>query len=225
MNAERALPLAPDEFLSELDAQLQAALARIGEAAKAPPAAEVGIRELLLVALKNEIEASEEAAMWLVGERDAELKLGLARQCGDEAKHYRLVERRLIELGHDLTGHDPLSRGHSPMFRWLKSLESPAERIAAGPYAREGLAVVRNQVFVEYCEAKGDHDTARLYREVIGPDELFHHELGRRMLRRYAVTSEDQERARRAAARTLQLADEIQETARMKQGISSAPGC
>jgi hypothetical protein len=225
MNAERALPLPPDEFLSELDAQLQAALARIGEAAKAPPAAEVGIRELLLVALKNEIEASEEAAMWLVGERDAELKLGLARQCGDEAKHYRLVERRLIELGHDLTGHDPLSRGHSPMFRWLKSLESPAERIAAGPYAREGLAVVRNQVFVEYCEAKGDHDTARLYREVIGPDELFHHELGRRMLRRYAVTSEDQERARRAAARTLQLADEIQETARMKQGISSAPGC
>src|SRR5262245_26173943 len=134
MTVDRALPLGPDEFIAELDAQLQAALARIGEAAKAPPSAEVGIRELLLIALKNEIEASEEAAMWPVGERDPELKLGLARQCGDEARHYRLIERRLHELGHDLSNHDPLSRGHSPMFRWLKTLDSPAERIAAGPY-------------------------------------------------------------------------------------------
>jgi hypothetical protein len=111
------------------------------------------------------------------------------------------------------------------MFRWLKSLETPAERIAAGPYAREGLAMVRNRVFAEYCEAKGDGETAALYRDVIGPDEAYHHDLGRRMLRRYAVTPEDQERARRAVARTLQLAEELQETARMKQGISSAPGC
>ena len=117
--------------------------------------------------------------MWLVGERDPELKLGLARQCGDEAKHYRLIEKRLVELGHDLSGHDPLSRGHSPMFRWLKTLESPAERVAAGPYAREGVAVVRNRVFADFCEARGDAATAALYRDVIGPDEAFHHELGR----------------------------------------------
>jgi hypothetical protein len=225
MDSLRATVLGPDEFLAELDGLLQAALARVGEAAKAPPAPEIGVRDLLLVALKNELEASEEAAMWLVGERDAELKLGLARQCGDEAKHYRLIEQRLRELGHDLTNFDPLSRGHSPMFRWLKTLETPAERIAAGAFAREGLAVVRNAVFADYCEARGDAATARLYREIIGPDEAFHHELGRRMLPRYTVTPEDQERARRAAARTLQLAEELQEMARLKQGISSAPGC
>lgn len=225
METLRTVVLGPDEFLAELDLQLQTALARIGEAAKAPPAPEVSVKDLLLVALKNELEASEEAAMWLVGERDLDLKLGLARQCGDEAKHYRLIERRLRELGHDLAGHDPLSRGQSPMFRWLKTLELPAERIAAGPYAREGLAVVRNQVFADFCESRGDHETARLYREVIGPDEAYHHDLGRKMLRRYAVTPEDQERARRAVARTLQLGEEIQEAARLKQGISSAPGC
>jgi hypothetical protein len=225
MNSLRATVLGPDEFLAELDGLLRTALARVAEGAKAPPAPEVGIRDLLLVALKNEIEASEEAAMWLVGERDAELKLGLARQCGDEAKHYRLIERRLRELGHDLAGFDPLSRGHSPMFRWLKTLETPAERIAAGPFAREGLAVVRNELFADFCEARGDGETARLYREVIAPDEAYHHDLGRRMLRRYAVTPEDQELARRAAARTLQLAEELQEMARLKSGISSAPGC
>lgn len=225
MESQRALALDPDEFLVELDHQLEAALGRIGELAKAPPGPEVGVKDLLVVALKNELEASEEAAMWLVGERDPELKLGLARQCGDEAKHYRLIQRRLAELGFDASAHDPLSRGHSPMFRWLKTLETPAERIAAGPYAREGLAVVRNRVFAEFCEARGDAATAALYRDVIGPDEAYHHELGRKMLRRYAVTREDQELARRAVARTLQLAEELQETARLKQGISSAPGC
>ncbi|HET7753236.1 MAG TPA: ferritin-like domain-containing protein [Anaeromyxobacteraceae bacterium] len=225
MQATRTVALGPDEFLAELDGQLQSALAKIGEAAKAPPSGEITIRDLLMVALRNEIEASEEAAMWLVGERDAELKLGLARQCGDEARHYRLIADRLRELGADLTSFDPLSRGASPMFRYLKSLETPAERIAAGPYAREGLAIVRNQVFAEFCDARGDAETARLYREVIGPDEQYHHELGRRMLRRYAVVPEDQEKARRAVARTLQLAEEIQETARLRQGISSAPGC
>ena len=183
------------------------------------------MKELLLVALKNEIEATEEAAMWLVGERDPELKLALARQCGDEARHYRLIEERLRALGAELAGFDPLARGASPLFRYLKSLDAPAERIAAGPFAREGLAVVRNEIFAAWCAAQGDEETARLYREVIGPDERHHHELGRRMLVRYALTPDDQERARRAVARTLQLAEDAQETARLKQGISSAPGC
>ncbi len=215
----------PEAFLAELDGLLKTALARIGEGAKAPPAPQVGVKELLLVALRNEIEASEEAALWLVGERDPELKLGLARQCGDEARHYRLIAERLRELGHDVASHDPLAAGHTPMFRYLKSLETPAERIAAGPFAREALAGVRNEAFVRFCESKGDAATAALYRDVIGPDEAYHHDLGRRMLKRYALTAEDQDRARRAVARTLQIAEELQELARLKQGISSAPGC
>ncbi len=217
--------LAPDAFLAELDGLLQAALARIGDAARAPPGPQIGVKELLLVALRNELEAAEEAAMWLVGERDPELKLGLARQCGDEARHYRLIEARLRELGQDLTGHDALAGGHSPMFRYLRSLASPAERIAAGPFAREALAGVRNALVADFCQEQGDEETARLYRDVIGPDEKYHHELGRRMLPRYAATAEDQERARRAVARTLQLAEELQEAARLKAGISRAPGC
>jgi uncharacterized ferritin-like protein (DUF455 family) len=171
------------------------------------------------------MEASEEAAIWMAGEPDLELKLGLARQCGDEAKHFRLIADRLRELGADPLRAGPLTRGPSPMFRYLKTLTTPAERLAAGAFAREGLAMVRNAVFADYCESRGDLESARLYREVIGPDEAFHHEMGRRLLPRYAVTAEDQARARQAAARTLQLAGEIQEIARLKQGISSAPGC
>lgn len=214
-----------DAFIAELDGVLAAALARIGEAAKAPPAAEVSIPDLLAVALRNELEASEEAAIWMAGEKDLELKLGLARQCGDEARHYRLVEARLLDMGVDVARLDPQARGPSPLFRYLRTLQDPAERLAAGPFAREGLAIVRNEIFAAYCESKGDGETARLYREVIGPDERHHHELGRRLLRRYAVTQEDQDRARAAAQRTLYLSEELQETARLKHGISSAPGC
>jgi hypothetical protein len=80
-------------------------------------------------------------------------------------------------------------------------------------------------VFIEYCEAKGDSETAKLYRDVIQPDEGHHHDLGRRLLPRFAVTAEQQDLARKASARTLELAEEIQEMARLKKGICRAPGC
>ena len=214
-----------EAFLEELDAQLVAALARIGDAAAAPPAPAVAIRDLLQVALRNELEASEEAALWMAGEPDLELKLGLARQCGDEARHYRLIAERLAALGVEAARLDPLARGHTPIFKYLRTLETPAERVAAGPYAREGLAQARNEAFARYCDVQGDAETARLYREVIGPDEAFHHAFGRRMLARLAVAPEQQDRARAAVARTLRLAEEVQEVARLRHGIASAPGC
>lgn len=97
--------------------------------------------------------------------------------------------------------------------------------MAAGQFAREALAQVHNQVFIEYCEAKGDATTAQLYREVIQPDEAHHHEMGRRLLARLAVTNEAQERALAAATRTLDIAEEVQEIGRLKKGIARAPGC
>jgi hypothetical protein len=215
----------PGAFIEQLDREVSRALGRIGEAARAPPSRDVSVADLLGAALRNELEAAEEAAIWMAGEPDLELKLGFARQCGDEARHFRLIGDRLRALGRDPFREEQLARGPTPMFRFLKTLATPAERLAAGAFAREGLAVVRNRVFADYCEAKGDLETARLYREVIGPDEAFHHELGRRLLPRYAVTAEDQARALRAAARTLQLAEELQEIARLKHGISSSPGC
>jgi hypothetical protein len=213
-------------FLRELDALVEARLGRIGAASAASePAAALGVRELLVTALKKELEASEEAALWMVSETDVEVKLALARQCGDEAKHYRLIEERLSEMGVDTSKLAPLSDGYSPMFKYLKSLETTAERVAAGQYAREALAKVYNDIFIQFCNAKGDEKTAALYREVIQPDEGHHHNLGRKLLLRLCATPEAQDKARRAAERTLEIAEEIQEMARLKKGISRAPGC
>lgn len=218
--------MVPSDFLAELDRALAERLARMGQvSASTEPSADVGIPDLLVTALKKELEASEEAALWMTHEDDVDVKLALARQCGDEAKHYRLIEARLAELGVDTGRLRPTEGGPSPMFFYLSELETTVERIAAGQFTREALAITLNQVFIEYCEQKGDRETARLYREVIQPDEAHHHELGRGLLMRLATTDEAQERARRASARTLEIAVEIQEMARLKRGLARAPGC
>lgn len=216
-----------ETFLSELDAQHQALLRRLEPEATLRPEVEgnLTVVNLLKVALRNEIEASETAARWMVTTDDVEVKLAFARQVGDEARHYRLVAERLRELGFDPRGFDPLARGWSPLFRYLDSLTTTVERVAAGQFTREAIAIVKNRQFIEFCEAAGDEVTARLYREVIEPDERHHHELGRRLLLRFATTPEAQEAARRAARRTLELAEELQALALRTGGIHHAPGC
>lgn len=215
-----------DAFLAELDAQVKGALARIEAGARGgEPGPELTVAKLLVVALRNELEAAEEAALWITQERDVEVKLALARQCGDEARHYRLIAERLGALGVDAGKIDPTAQGPTKMFEYLQGLGTTVERVAAGQFTREALAGVRNQVFIELCEARGDAETARLYRDVIQPDEAHHHQLGRKLLARLATSPEAQDLARRAAARTLEVAEELQELARLKAGITRAPGC
>jgi len=216
----------PDQFLAELDADNRAALDRIAEGACAgEPSPDLTVERLLLLALKNELEATECAAAWLPSTPEVPVKLALARQAGDEAKHYRLIQARLAELGVDTRALDPLAGGRSPLLAWLLGLESTVARVAAGQFTREALALVRNAEFIRFCRARGDEATARLYEDTIQPDETHHHELGRRLLGELAVTEEAQAAAREASRRVLALAEELQEIARLKLGISRAPGC
>jgi rubrerythrin len=212
-----------EAFLAALDAQNATALSRIATAAAREPVGDLTVARLLLLALKNEIEATECAAGWIGTTREIDVKLALARQAGDEAKHYRLIEKRLGELGVDTSTYDPGPA--SPLSKYLASLETTVERVAAGQFTREALAVVRNDEFERFCVARGDETTAALYRDIIQPDERHHHELGRQLLARLATTPAARESARLAAARTLELAEELQEIARLKLGISRAPGC
>jgi uncharacterized ferritin-like protein (DUF455 family) len=151
--------------------------------------------------------------------------MAFARQAGDEAKHYRMISERLRELGFAATTFNPLAKGYGPLFNYLDTLKSTVERVAAGQFTREAIAVVKNRQFIEFCERAGDKVTATLYRDVIEPDERFHHELGRTLLLRAATTVEAQELARQAAAKTLALAEELQAAALKTAGIHHAPGC
>ena len=214
-------------FVRDLDTRNQELLRRLAPESTLKPEVEgdLTVVNLLKVALKNEIEATEIAARWLVTTAELDVKLALARQVGDEAKHYRLVAERLTEMGFDARAFDPLAKGYGPLFQYLDGLRATVERVAAGQFTREAIAIVKNRQFIEFCEAAGDEATARLYRETIEPDERHHHELGRRLLLRYATTPESQAAAQRAAARTLALAEELQALALRTAGIHHAPGC
>lgn len=215
-----------EEFVDELESANRAALAAHGAASAAePPADPPSIVRLLELALRNELEAAELAARWMADTPELDARLALARQCGDEARHYRLIEERLRDLGRDPAGLDPSAQGPTPLLAYLRTLETTVERAAAGQFTREAIAVVRNDVFAAYCEERGDAATAALYRDRIQPDERHHHELGRRLLLRYATTEEAQGRARAAAGATLRIADELMELARMKAGLCRLPGC
>ena len=216
-----------EEFVRKLDADNQALLAHLAPDATLKPEVEgaLNVPNLLKVALKNEVEATEIAARWLVATDDVFVKMAFARQAGDEAKHYRMIAERLRQLGFDPTAIDPLATGFGPLFKYLDGLTTTVERVAAGQFTREAIAVVKNRQFIEFCERAGDRDTAALYRDVIEPDERYHHELGRSLLLRLATTSQAQAAAARAAQRTLELADELQKKALATAGVHHAPGC
>ena len=215
------------EFVERLDAENQAKLADLApdDTLKPEVKGALNVPNLLKVALKNEIEATEIAARWLVATDDVVVKLALARQVGDEAKHYRLIGDRLRTLGFDPDTIDPLAAGYGPLFTYLDGLKSTVERVAAGQFTREAIAVVKNRQFIEFCERAGDRATAALYRDIIEPDERHHHALGRALLLRLATTDAAQAAATAAARRTLELADELQKKALATAGIHHAPGC
>ncbi|PYS29194.1 MAG: hypothetical protein DMG11_09860 [Acidobacteria bacterium] len=179
----------------------------------------------LKMALKNELEASELAAVWMPTTPEIEVKLALARQAGDEAKHYKLIEKRLANMGADLSGFNPVAEGYGPMFQLLSGFKTTVERIGAAQFAREALALKKNQQFIDFCEAVGDRETADMYREQIQPDEEWHVNLGRKVLAKYATTAELQAQARKAVESVLELAVKIQNKQLKEMKVSHAPGC
>jgi uncharacterized ferritin-like protein (DUF455 family) len=215
------------EFVAQLDGENQRRLGLLAPADTLKPEVEgdLNVVNLLKVALRNEIEATEIAARWLVTTDDVDVKLAFARQVGDEAKHYRMIAERLRALGFDPRSFDPLAKGYGPLFQYLDTLPTTVERVAAGQFTREAIAVVKNRQFIEFCDHAGDRETAAMYRDVIEPDERYHHELGRTLLLRLATTPDAQAAATRAARRTLELADELQKKALATAGIHHAPGC
>jgi uncharacterized ferritin-like protein (DUF455 family) len=215
------------QFADELQAENEKVLGRLRSTADvhSGPEIQMGIPNLLKIALRNEIEATELAALWMATTEAIDVKMAFARQVGDEAKHFRLIHDRLRQLGEPVDQFNPLAQGYTPLFKFLSVLRGMVDRIAAAQFTREAIAVVKNEQFIELCEAKGDTETARLYREIIQPDEKHHHQLGRTLLEKYATTDDLQASARMTARQTLELADELQDLALQQAGIHHAPGC
>src|SRR5687768_12462346 len=88
-----------------------------------PAAGKAEVIRRLRIALKNELEASELAAVWIATTPEVDIKLALARQAGDEARHYHLIQKHLEEMGVDLAGFNPIAEGYGPMFNLLQGFD------------------------------------------------------------------------------------------------------
>jgi bacterioferritin (cytochrome b1) len=212
------------QLVENLVAEMEHLFAQLGEleALESESEGNVEIVTLLRLALKSEVEAAEIAGLWIPSTPELDAKTVFAQQCGDEMKHYQLLCKRLVELGEDpatLT----LDGGKSPLYQYLTTLHTTIERLAAGPFAREAVAEVRNRQFIELCQRLGDNETADLYLETIQPEEVHHNRLGRELLAKYATTPELQDRATEATRTSLAIADELRTLAEKSTGMHGIP--
>lgn len=181
------------------------------------------VTQLLQVALANEINVSELAALWMPSTPELDVKIAFARQAGDEANHFVLVADRLKELGIDLTAFTPPAA--NPMFEYLRGLTSTVDRVAAGLFTLESIAYGVNERFIALCAERGDAETVRIYREYIQPDEQAHQQLGAALLAKHATTPELQQRARDTVGKLLEIAGAARAQAAAKLGTACFPGC
>src|SRR4030095_8869415 len=114
------------EFVAGLDDDNQRLLKALEPDATLKPEIDgpLNVPNLLKVALKNELEATEIAARWLVSTDDVQVKLALARQVGDEAEHYRVIAAR--------AAGECRARGHAgvkdpPFMRFLGGGRRPGD--------------------------------------------------------------------------------------------------
>jgi hypothetical protein len=211
------------EFVAQLKLDSEVLLAKLDDRPDAGGDAGT-FGALMKIALKNEIEAAEIAAEWVATTPELDAKLVLARHAGDEARHYQLVEDCVRSMGIALDGFRPLDPP-SPVLRYLRTLTTTAERIAAALVAREAMGGRRNAQFLAFLEAAGQRELAALYRDVINPDEDRHHRAGCELLARLAGTPAAQESSRRAALGLLEVGDRARSAALLQTGASVIPGC
>ncbi|MEE2775173.1 MAG: ferritin-like domain-containing protein [Acidobacteriota bacterium] len=213
------------DFVKQLRAEMDELFAGLGQHQTLESESEgnVDVVVLLKLALKSEIEASELAGFWMPSTHEIDAKMAFAQQCGDEMKHYNLILKRLGELGEDMSEYDPTADGYSPLYQYLNGLRTTVERVAGGPFAREAIAEIRNAQFIDFCHAIGDTETARLYEDIIHPDEIHHHRMGYELLERHAATVEQQALATTTVRASLAIADELRTLAERATGMHSIP--
>jgi hypothetical protein len=205
-----------DTFVTELDAKNQASIQRIVDAQTTgiiKESFEVG--DVLRLVFKTRMEAAEVAALWVSDCDHLEMKLSLAEQCGDGARQCRLLAARLAALG--TVGYDPRDGGYSKVFAFMRSLQTPEERSAAGYVTAKALSMARLAALASFCTEKGDTETAHLLGDVMIEQERRYYDEGKKLLAEAATNEESQARGRRSAYRTLELATETVEPLQLRK--------
>ena len=124
------------------------------------------------------------------------LKMLIARQVGDEAKHASVCEHRIRELGGSVHDYEAPAE-QMEMYEVLDNYAYPEQFLAAMQFTTEHEGVLRN----EQALLAFDETTAKVFAEAINPDEEFHVQIGWIGLRLLCRDAEAQKRAREACER------------------------
>jgi hypothetical protein len=213
----RRMPEA-EVFVSDFHAKNKASLDRHLETFRASIAKEgLDVVDFLRLALKDTIESAEVAALWFVDCENLGLKIGFAEQCGSAARHHHLIAARLAALGAE--PFDPRTGGYSRFFGFLRSLQTPEERSAAGMVTLRTFNLGRLAVYADLCTQKGDAESAAVFRDQITPDETQVFDAGWKALLAASTTEESQARGRRAAFRIVELAGEAADPLQLRKAL------
>lgn len=128
------------------------------------------------------------------------IKLMVARQVGDEAKHAQVCEKRVRQMGGRVEDYEPLPE-QLRLYEELDNFEYTEEFLAGMQFTTEHEGVQRNEQALD----RFDRQTAEMFGDAINPDEHFHVQIGWVGLRMLATTPEAQERARAAARQQREL--------------------
>ena len=194
--SEADLPLSPDEFSDRLTAEIDAFIEAhdLGEPRFDERLSETEMREGLYTRVFNEIMAAdvprdmlEEADRF----EDPQVFVHLLKQVGDEAKHARMLAQRLWNLGG--SPERCFERAErSPLWEDFEAL-SIVEQAATLQGAGERMAKARHPNELQYY----DEETARIYEDVIVPEEQFHATIGENVLRQCTDEASQREALRR----------------------------
>jgi hypothetical protein len=205
-------------FVTELEGKHQESYRQVVAAYVAGLGKEsMSVADALKLELRAVFEAIEVAALWLPDSDDLKMKVALATRCGESARHVQLISDRLVALGVPPESFDPRHGGYSKLFAFFRSLQTGEERAAAGFVTMGSLSQLRFEAMGQFCEEKGDPDTATLYRGPLAEDERRHVSAGRQLLIAAAETEESQARARRSTYRTIELVGEIQDVSLLRK--------
>jgi uncharacterized ferritin-like protein (DUF455 family) len=129
----------------------------------------------------QEVQTIEIAALCLVDFPDApwELRMELARQCWDEARHAAICFRRLEAMG-GWKGMYPIAN-----LDWsvVSMLDSLAARLAVQNRTFEGGSLDTDKFEIAMHLERGDHASAEIV-EAVGADEIQHVRFGNQWLKR-----------------------------------------
>lgn len=191
----------PREFVRVLDEE-NAAFWKDRDVRLDPDApAEVRLRQIryrMRQGVYNELRSVELLAAWIPRTPEREIRELLAGQLDDEHRHWRLLRRRLVDLGEDPDGYRPLPEWEG-LFDWLVAARSrpTLERLAMFQFAGETQSCEGFETLIRLARDV-DPETAELYASQILPDEYRHAAIGRRALHLLADTPAAQLAARTA---------------------------